>query len=525
MSRLVICNGQIEGSSFDSVLIEDGEITRLGNKEELSSLPDAEVIDVHGAYVSPGFIDSHMHLLEYGQFLSQLNLFNVSSRDALLSRVEAAAKNAATEDNWIIGRGFNEEQFEFPELPSLAALDAVSGKHPVALTRACGHQILVNSKAMALAGIDGDTMIAGGTIDFTTGRLYENAINVVHDAEPKPDLNEVKNLILKGMKELNRFGVTSCGTDDFLSTGADWKTVMDAYSQLSYQQRMTVRVSQQCEFDSPDSFAAFLDEGYSTGMGDDFFQIGPLKLIADGSLGAHTAAMSESYKDRPKEKGILLYDDEEMLVLMKLAAEFNMPTICHAIGDKAVDQVLKCLKEVNLPGNPLGHGLVHCQIMRPDQIETINKMNLYCYIQSAFIEDDAPILESRVEKTRADTSYPYATLFHSVNTSNGSDAPVTEPDVMKGIQMAVTRKTLDGKYGMNPDQCLTIDEALASYTSRGAKALQMEIGEIAIGKKGDLVVLEKDPRTLKDTEISSDQVLLTIMNGEVVYDASEQNKR
>lgn len=520
MSRLVVCNARIEGTSFDSVLMEDGVITKLAGSRELSALPDAEVIDVHGAYVSPGFIDSHMHLLEYGQFLSQLNLFNVHSREALLARVEAAVKNETSEDSWIIGRGFNEEQFDVAELPSLEALNAVSGKHPVALTRACGHQMLVNSKAMAAAGIDGDTMIAGGTIDFQNGRLYENAINAVHDAEPKPDLNQVKEWLLKAMKQMNRYGVTACGSDDFMSTGADWKTVMDAYSQLSYQQRMTVRVSQQCEFESPESFASFLDEGYSTGIGDDFFVIGPLKLVCDGSLGAHTAAMSEPYRDKKDEKGILLYDDEEMLVLMKLAAQFNMPTICHAIGDRAVDQVLKNLKKVNLPGNPLGHGLVHCQIMRPDQIKQIQEMNLNCYIQSAFIEDDAPILESRVEKTRADTSYPYATLFHSVNTSNGSDAPVTEPDVMKGIQLAVTRKTMDGKSAMNPKECLTIDEALASYTSRGSKALQMDIGEIAVGKKGDLVVLETDPRTLGKTEIGQDKVLLTIMNGEVVYDAN-----
>ena len=303
MSRLVVCNARIEGTSFDSVL-------------ELFAFFYAEAIDVHGAYVSSGFIDSHMHLLEYGQFLSQLNLFNVHSREALLARVEAAVKNETSEDSWIIGRGFNEEQFDVAELPSLEALNAVSGKHPVALTRACGHQMLVNSKAMAAAGIDGDTMIAGGTIDFKNGRLYENAINVVHDAEPKPDLNQVKEWLLKAMKQMNRYGVTACGSDDFMSTGADWKTVMDAYSQLSYQQRMTVRVSQQCEFESPESFASFLDEGYSTGIGDDFFQIGPLKLICDGSLGAHTAALCKPYKDKPKEKGILLYDDEEMLVLM-----------------------------------------------------------------------------------------------------------------------------------------------------------------------------------------------------------------
>ena len=182
MSRLVVCNARIEGTSFDSVLMEDGVITKLAGSRELSALPDAEVIDVHGAYVSSGFIDSHMHLLEYGQFLSQLNLFNVHSREALLARVEAAVKNETSEDSWIIGRGFNEEQFDVAELPSLEALNAVSGKHPVALTRACGHQMLVNSKAMAAAGIDGDTMIAGGTIDFKNGRLYENAINVVHDA-------------------------------------------------------------------------------------------------------------------------------------------------------------------------------------------------------------------------------------------------------------------------------------------------------------------------------------------------------
>ena len=524
MNRLVICNVNMKGTSFNSIGIEDGVITRIGTSEDFSSWNDAEVIDVHGAYVGPGFIDSHLHLLEYGQFLSQLDLFNVHSREALLARVQMAVQKETKEDSWIIGRGFNEEQFDVAQLPSRSALDAVSGKHPVALTRACGHQMLVNSRAMELAGIDGDTMAAGGTIDYENGRLYENAINLMHEAEPKPDLDQVKEWLLKAMKQLNRYGITACGSDDFMSTGADWKMVMDAYSQLSYQQRMTVRVSEQCEFDSPDSFAAFLDEGYSTGIGDDFFQIGPLKLICDGSLGAHTAALCKPYKDKPKEKGILLYDDEEMLVWMKLAAQFNMPTICHAIGDRAVDQVLKNLKKVNLPGNPLGHGLVHCQIMRPDQVKQVQEMNLNCYIQSGFIEDDAPILESRVEKTLADTSYPYATLFHNVNTSNGSDAPVIAPDVMKSIQLAVTRTTTDGSAAMNLAECLTVEEALASYTTCGARALGMEIGEIAIGTKGDLVVLAQDPQALKASEIGQDHVLLTIMNGEVVYDATEPER-
>jgi predicted amidohydrolase YtcJ len=520
-----LVHARIYHSSLDAVLIEDGVIQKLGTTAEIArQLSDKDlVVDLNGACLAPGFIDSHMHLLEYGQLLHQLQLFDVHSGDELLARVHQAAVQAASKDTWIIGRGFNEELFSEPGLPDKAALDAVSGEHPVALTRVCGHQMLVNSRAMELAGIAEDSTIDGGRIDYARGHLYETALNIMHSVEPVPSGQELKEWLLTAMKKVNSYGITSVGSDDFISTRADWKAVMDAFLQLSYQQKMTVRVREQCEFLSLEDFAAFLDEGYSTGIGEEFFTIGPLKLVTDGSLGARTAALSRPYADEAGSRGMMLYTDAEMRVFMELAARYNMPTICHAIGDRAVDHVLKLLEKVILPGNPLGHGLVHCQIMRPEQVQKICDMKLKCFVQTGFIDGDAGILVKRVGAKRAASAYPFHSLYQGTLVCNGSDAPVEEPDVMRGLQLAVTRTSLDGKNSMNPAEALSLEEALTTFLENGAKALEEPtLGSIAPGQKADLVVLGQDPALVKPQEIHTVPVLMTIVGGEVVYDASEK---
>ena len=208
------------------------------------------------------------------------------------------------------------------------------------------------------------------------------------------------------------------------------------------------------------------------------------------------------------------YTVEEMQEYISLANQYNMPTIAHCIGDKAVDDVLTALQDHVYEGNPLHHGLVHCQILRKDQIQQIIDQKLSCYFQSIFIKEDAKILEERVGKELSQTSYPYKTLFENTLASNGSDAPVEIPNALYRIELAVTRK------GMNQDECLTIDQAISSYTEKGAEQLFMNdrIGSIKEGYYADLVVLDKDITMIPTNEIHTTKVMMTIMNGEVVFE-------
>lgn len=521
MLRALI-NCHLYDNKDTAILIEDNQIRKTGTNEEIEKeLSSAdEVIDLRGMTVVPGFVDSHMHLLELGYYLSNAQLENCHDlndiREKLHNRLGTLKK-----DHWLIGRGWNEDAYPDHKGPDKDFLDSISKDVPIALTRSCGHVMAVNSKALELAQIDEDTTADGGEIDSEHGILKENAMEMIRSAMPKPDVMELEDYIVRGIQYANSCGITTVGSDDFLSVTMDYRDPLDAFEKLSYQERMNIRVSEQCEFTDSKSFSEFLDDGYTFDVGNDYFRIGPLKLILDGSLGARTAALTRPYHDDPQNKGMLLMDEEELSTDIKLAQRFNMPVIAHAIGDRAVDQILKAYEENLYEGNPLHCGLVHCQILRKDQIEKILKMKLSCYFQSQFIDEDAAILKDRVDEEYLDTSYPFKTLSEGTLSSNGSDAPVEMPDVMRGIELAVTRQSLlHPSASMNPSESLTIEEAMASYTTDGAKQLFMHdrIGKIAAGYLADLTVLDQDIVSIDPHEIHNVKVMMTIMDGRTVFE-------
>lgn len=496
-------------------------IIKVGTNQEIEELlcgEDAEIIDLKGMFVIPGFVDSHMHLAELGMYLSNVVLDDCHSNEEVITKIkEKLATTKAGE--WIIGRGYNEESFPDHQKPTRQMLDEISMEVPIALTRACGHVLSANTAALKAAGITEHTKIEGGNIDYENGFVEENALNNIHNAYPQPDEEKIKEYIRIGASYANQFGVTTVGSDDFLAVAHDYKPVLRAFESLAYKQDMTVRVNEQCEFNNPKEFSKFLDDGYTFDVGDDYFRIGPLKLITDGSLGARTAYMKNAYADDPTTKGISSLEEDVIETYVRLANQFNMPTIAHAIGDAALDNVLHVYKDTVLEGNPLHHGIVHCQIMRPDQIKQVLEQKLACYFQSIFIDYDAQILESRVGKELASASYPYKTLLEGTLASNGSDAPVEMPNVLKGIECAVTRKSISYDACMNEEECLTVDEAIASFTINGAKMLFMDhcIGAIQEGYYADFVVLEKDIRTIPVSSIHQTKVMLTVMDGNTVY--------
>ncbi len=506
--RKAFIHANIYKRDEDAFLIEDTMIQCISSTEDILKQvrEEDEIIDLNGMFVLPGFIDSHMHLLELGFYLSCVQLATCTSLEDMKTKLSQKCKEIK-DDEWVIARGYNEENFiSEKEKPTREFLDSISKDIPICVTRACGHSMSCNTKALELSGIEFDSDM--------NGIVEELDINLVHEAWPKPNEDTLKEYIQKGIACANQFGVTTVGSDDFLSVTEHYENVLNVFEQLSYQQKMNLRVNEQCEFSTIEDFAKFLDEGYTFDVGNDFFRIGPLKLIADGSLGARSASMCQPYHDDSNNTGIMNYTVEEMQEYISLANQYNMPTIAHCIGDKAVDDVLTALQDHVYEGNPLHHGLVHCQILRKDQIQQIIDQKLSCYFQSIFIKEDAKILEERVGKELSQTSYPYKTLFENTLASNGSDAPVEIPNALYGIELAVTRK------GMNQDECLTIDQAISSYTEKGAEQLFMNdrIGSIKEGYYADLVVLDKDITMIPTNEIHTTKVMMTIMNGEVVFE-------
>lgn len=517
----------VEGDSF---------IFAGSNEEAKAMMQDGDsVVDLAGRFVCCGFNDSHMHLLSFGNTLNtaQLASHTESLADLIQCLKDFQASHPRTGGAWLVGRGWNQDYFsDTDRMPDRHDLDQVSAEIPVCAVRACGHCLVVNTRALDLLGVTADTTQPdGGRIGMENGepdgRFYDNAMDMVYDAIPVPGKEELKNMIRTACRALNAYGITSSQSDDYcVFRKVPWQTVNEAYRELEESGELTVRVYEQSNFTSLAELKEFMEAGCTTGAGTNLFKIGPLKMLGDGALGARTAFLSRPYADDPSTTGIPVFSQQTMDEMVGYANAHGMQVAVHAIGDACLDRVLYAVEKAlkDHPREEHRHGVVHCQITRPDQLEKIASLGMHVYAQSIFLDYDIHIVEPRVGKGLASTSYSWKTLMNKgVTVSNGSDCPVELPDALASMQCAVTRTTLRDHLGPYlPDQSFTVQEALDSYTIQGAYASFEENckGKIAPGMKADFVILgqnpfEADPYTIKDLPVCA-----TYLGGRKVYEKS-----
>ena len=525
--KTIYYNGIVyTGESFArGFIVEDGKFLRVF--EEIPAYEDAECVDLNGKFVCAGFNDSHMHILNYGQSLISAKLGKHTS--SLKEMMDYMRKYIASldlkENSWIKGRGWNQDYFtDVKRMPGRSDLDAIDSVHPMILTRACGHCCVVNTKALELAGIDRNTNAPlGGAIDFDNGLLYDNAIDMIEGFIPSAEKEELKKMIEAGSRKLNSYGITSCQSDDYcVYRDIPFETVNEAFRELIKEGRLTVRVNEQSNFSKLEEFKRFVHAGNVTGKGDAMFKIGPLKMLGDGSLGGRTAYLSRPYADDPSTQGFSLFTDEQFSRMISFANANNMPVAVHAIGDACLDKVLNAIESALLenPREDHRHGIVHCQISRKDQLERMIRLNLHIYAQSVFLDYDNHIVEARVGRDLASTSYNWKTLKDAgLSVSNGSDAPVEVPDALRGIECAVTRTSLDGTGPYLPNQAFSVKEAIDSFTIESARASFEENskGLIKEGYLADFVVLDENLFEIDPKKIHDVKVLKTFLSGKCVY--------
>ena len=489
----------------DAFVVEKGRFVFVGRKEDaLKNWANAERIDLGGQFVCPGFCDSHIHLLSLGSSLMQAQMNKTSLAEAL----EALALFAAAhpEESFIVGRGFNQDLFEdVCRFLTRDDLDAVCPDRPCLVRRVCGHVATANTAALRLAGIDTHAVFVDGGEVVTdadgrpTGVLSENAIELVSSLIPTPDRHAIKERLLAAMECVRSYGITSVHSDDLSTFDIPFEEIIAAYMELKAEGRMSVRVYEQCLLPMKEALERFLQAGYCTGWGDDLFRIGPLKLLADGSLGARTAYMREPYADDPQNRGIATYSQEALNAMILRAHSAGMQIAVHAIGDAACDMVLDAYEaaQAQYPRHDARHGIVHAQITNREQIARMKKLGIHAYIQSIFLDYDSLIVHGRIG-TRAQEAYPAASLLkNGVTLSNGSDSPVEPPFVLAGIQCAVTRLPYTRKQAdaYLPAEALSLSQAITSYTAGSAFASGQENtkGLIHPGYLADFTVLRIDP--------------------------------
>ena len=532
--KSIYCNGQVYTGQLplaEAFIVENGKFTHTGSNEEMLALfrEGDQKIDLNHHFVSAGFNDSHMHLLSLGLALTRakLNEHTGSLEELVQHLIDFAKENPNRAGGWIVGRGWNHDYFtDVSRMPNRYDLDRVSAEYPVVAVRCCGHSLVVNSKVIEMLGITADTPSPdGGSIGIENGepdgRLYDNAMDMVYAAIPDPTKEDIKNMMRAACRRLNAYGITSCHSDDY---STPWRMVNEAYQELIESGELTVRVYEQSNFQSVEALSEFVEAGYVTGAGTEMFKIGPLKLLGDGSLGARTAFLSRPYSDDPSTCGIPVYTQELLGDMICYANAHDMQVAVHAIGDGCLDRVLAAFDKA-LAENPREdhrHGIVHCQITRADQLQKMIDMKLHIYAQSIFIDYDANIVHARVGDM-AETSYNWKTLMDGdLSVSNGSDCPVEMPDVLLGMQCAVTRTSLHGNgEAYLPGQAFTVQEAIDSFTIRAAEGSFEEAvkGRIAPGMLADFTVLGANPFSVRPDQIKDIPVLSTHLGGKKVYSA------
>ncbi len=523
------------GQFAEAFVVQDGRIIAVGTAEALGSdYRWAARQDLGGAFVMAGFNDSHMHALGYGALLSRLDLSGrTGSLEDVLEAVADAARRAGPGD-WIVGRGWNEDYFaDARRFPDRRDLDQISRTAPIQITRACGHVASCNSRALRLAGIDRDTPDPdGGRIlrdenGEPTGVLCENAIGLVSRAQPQPDEQHMKRFLRRACRELVKKGITSIQTDDFSAfPSLPFEPVLRAWSELEAEGELPVKVYEQAYLPDLEALERFLATGLRTGAGSPRFRIGPLKLLCDGSLGARTASLSRPYADQPDTRGVPIYTQPRLDVLVRRAHEAGMQIAIHAIGDGALDQVLAAYARAQerSPRQDARHGVVHCQITRPGQLEEMARLGLHAYIQPVFLDYDTMIVTTRVGEELAASSYAFHTLFETCHASGGSDCPVERPDPLAGVQCAVTRAPVNAPHAVyRPEEALSIAEALDSFTIESAHASFEEKtkGRVEPGYAADFVILESNPFEMYLPRLADIRVEQTWVDGVKVYDCNE----
>lgn len=508
---------------------EGQKLIYVGDDETAQKLigPNTLVTDLKGHTVVPGFIEGHAHLQSYGESLLRLRIRDLS-RQEILKAVGEAVKELAP-GTWLVGgMGWNNEVWSDPSYPTRQELDAVSPHNPVMLPRMDGHMIWVNTQAFSACGITDDTPDPEGGEFFRNpdktlhGCVANKAADMIKYYIPKPDKERRVKALLAAQKQLLAYGVTSVND---MST--DWENVCDLkelYEKGMYKLRFHGALRNALGQNADPKLYEYFLKCPEIDLYDKHYTVRAVKFLADGSVGAQSAALTEEYSDRPGHFGTRMYTDQQFYQEVSEAARHHMQAITHAIGDAAIDQVLRIYQQVldEVPVPDHRFHIEHFQTITGDSRERAATLGVWASMQPTHAPNSASMALRRLGETRAKGAYAAGLVLEILGRiSCGSDAPVAPPDPLDGIHSAVTRTNgnLEPKGGFFPENAMTREQALKGYTIWGAYAqfTERDKGSLEKGKLADFVVLDQDLMTVDEDDLLRVRVLETIIGGETVY--------
>lgn len=516
----------------EAIAVRGDRIQAVGKMAELQALQgdQTQIIDLQGHFVMPGFNDAHLHLADAGMTKLSVDLTGVKSldemRDRLLKKVEQSKPG-----DWITGSGWDETLWPVKVPPTRWDLDEVSAEHPVFFVRIDGHIAVANTRALQLGSVNlASRDPQGGHIDRNengepTGILRETAQDAVLSVIPKPTHEQRREALQLALADLAQHGVTSA--QDY---SPEWEN-FQIFEELEKEGKLTARISEWLPFD--ESVQELNQKRASHPQSDLMLHTGMLKGFMDGSLGSHTAALLEPYADDPKNSGIPRYEAAKLNEMTKERVLAGFQIGFHAIGDKGLQMALDAFAEAEKAARD-GHikapngsddfrlRVEHAQVTTPAQIAQFRQLKAIASMQPNHLLTDMRWAQDRLGPKRAATSYAWlAFLNKRVPLAFGTDYPVEPVTPFRGLYAAVTRKSENGKQEYFPAQRLTIDQAIAAYTTGSAFAEfeEKEKGRLAPGMLADFVVLDRDITSVLAEKILGTKVLRTVVGGKTVYQA------
>ncbi len=522
---------------YDAIGVKDGKIVALGKAEDLkiAYANVASELDAKGQFLMPGFIEGHGHYSGLGKSIQNLNFLKDTSWQQITAKVESKVKDLEP-GAWIYGRGWHQEKFTVaPEqseqkYPTHHSISEIAPDHPVILVHASGHSLFANEKAMELAGVnletpdpDGGKIIrdrdknAIGVFEeramTAIRRTYEDYLAEMPEAERKAIWKEAIKL---AESEALGKGITS-----FQDAGSKFYE-LEWYEEMARNGELDIRLWVMARH-SAEELNGKISDYRMLGVGDGFYSCRALKSELDGALGAHGAWMLEEYADKEGFYGQNTTEVSEVEKIAKIAYDNNMQLCVHAIGDKANRLTLDIFEAYKNRDTvqDLRWRVEHAQHLHPDDIPRFKTIGAIASMQGVHCTSDAPFVETRLGHERSEEgAYAWRSLLDAgAVVVNGTDAPVEDVDPMASIYASVTRKRTNPDMEFIPQQRMTREEALYSYTMAPAYAgfEENEKGSIDVGKYADFVILDKNLLTCSDEELLSANILYTIVGGEIKY--------
>lgn len=524
ISNAVIWTGDDSRPEAQAMAIAGDTIAAIGSIADIEQWkgPDTKTIDANGQFITPGFIDAHVHFITGGMRLASVQLRDAKTPAEFIQRIEAFAATVPA-GTWIEGGDWDHENWG-GQLPEASWIDSVTPNHPVFVIRLDGHMGLANSKAMQLAGVNAATAdIAGGTIIRNAGKqpsgiFKDNAMDLVFKAVPMPSADMEDKALQAAMQYVASNGVTTVHNMSDYSGSKDIEIFQRNSAKKAFITRAYVAMPLA-------QWSRLKEKVDKEGKGDKWVRIGVLKGFADGSLGSHTAAFFKPFTDAPKDSGFFVNSEDSLQAWIMQADKAGLQCAIHAIGDRAINSILNIFEATEKANGSKDRRfrIEHAQHIAPTDIPRFHSLQVVASMQPYHAIDDGRWAEKIIGSERIKTTYAFRSLLAAnARLAFGSDWFVAPPTPLEGIYAAVTRRTLDDKNpnGWVPEQKISVEDALRAYTSGSAYAgfMENDRGVLKPGMLADFVLLEKDIRNIEPADIRTVKVMKTYVGGKLVFE-------